>query len=308
MPSSPTIDVVAPPSQLGECPLWHGELGELFRVDVDGREVHRLNPSTGEASSRTLPGRPGSFAFTGNTDTLLVAMEHELVWLHWPTGEVTPWVALEEPDTGNRLNDGRTDPAGRFVVGSMFGNVEERRSSGLLHQVEADGSYRTIRRDIGVTNSNAFDPNLGRAYFADSFTGRILTWDYDAEAGVRTGERLLFDYDGVPGAPDGSCVDSSGCLWSASVFGWAVIRITPEGRLDRRIELPVEKPTMPCFGGSDRQTLYVTSIGGPARSKPPDGVTPVDEGSLLAVDIGIEGVPEVPFAGAAPDSEPKPVR
>ncbi|MDH5520513.1 MAG: SMP-30/gluconolactonase/LRE family protein, partial [Acidimicrobiia bacterium] len=219
----------------------------------------------------------------------------------WSTATVTPFVPLEEPGTGNRLNDGRTDPAGRYVVGSMYENVEERRFTGLLHQIEADGTSRVLRRDIGVTNANAFDPERGRAYFADSFTGRILVWDYDVEAGERTNERVLFAYGEVPGSPDGACVDADGCLWSASVHGWAVIRITPDGRLDRRIELPVQKPTMPCFGGPDLSTLYVTSIGGDATSPPPDGITPVVEGSLLAFDVDVQGIPEIPFAGTAPE-------
>lgn len=301
MASGPAIDVVAPPARLGECPLWHGGRGELYWIDIEGRRLHRLSPSSGSSVSRDLPGRPGSMVFTDDEDVLLVAMEHELVWYRWSTGTVTPFVTLEEAGTGNRLNDGRTDPAGRYVVGSMYENVEERRSTGLLHQIEADGTSRVLRRDIGVTNANAFDPKHGRAYFADSFTGRILVWDYDALAGVRTNERVLFDYHGVPGSPDGACVDADGCLWSASVFGWALIRITPEGRLDRRIELPVQKPTMPCFGGPDLSTLYVTSIGGDATSAPPEGVTPVAEGSLLALDVDVQGIPEVPFAGTAPE-------
>lgn len=302
MTATPTAEVVAPPALLGECPLWHGNRGELYWVDIEGRRIHCWNPSSDVSSVWSVPGRPGSMAFTGDAATLLVAMEHELVWFHCPTETVVPWLALEEPGTGNRLNDGRTDPAGRFVVGSMYQNVAEARSTGQLHQVEADGSTHVLRRDIGVTNSNAFDPGAERAYFADTFTGDILAYDYDLKTGTRRNERVLFSYRGVPGAPDGACVDADGCLWSASVHGWAVIRITPDGRLDRRIELPVEKPTMPCFGGADLSTLFVTSIGGDAKSPPPEGVTAVEEGSLLALDVGVRGIPEVAFAGAVPEA------
>ena len=300
MTAAPTVEVVASPDVLGECPLWHGDHGELFWVDIDGRSIRRWSPSTGSSAVRRLPGRPGSMAFTDDPDTLLVAMEHELVWFHWPTGTITPWLGLEEPGTGNRLNDGRTDPAGRFVVGSMHENVGERRFSGLLHQVEGSGSARVLRRGIGVSNGTAFDPEGGLAYFADSLTGRILAFDYDVGDGTRRNERLLFDYSAVPGAPDGACVDAEGCLWSASVHGWAVIRLTPDGHLDRRIELPVQRPTMPCFGGADLSTLFVTSIGGEASTAPPDGVTAVEQGSVVALSTGVAGIPEVPFAGTAP--------
>ncbi|MDH3295027.1 MAG: SMP-30/gluconolactonase/LRE family protein, partial [Acidimicrobiia bacterium] len=86
MISKPTIEVVGFPAALGECPLWHDEQQQLFWVDIDGRSVHRWDPSTGTSSLRNLPGRPGSVAFTPDPDVLLVAMENELCWLHWPSG------------------------------------------------------------------------------------------------------------------------------------------------------------------------------------------------------------------------------
>jgi sugar lactone lactonase YvrE len=298
MMSTPSIEVVGFPAALGECPIWNGDRQELYWVDIDGRSVHRWHPATDQASVRNLPGRPGSIAFTTDPDVLLVAIEHQLAWLHWDSGELTAWLDLEPPGTGNRLNDGRTDPAGRFVVGSMFERVDAGRTTGILHQIEGDGHATAVRESIAVSNGIAFDPLHQRAYFADSPTGLIWVWDYDVDHGRRSNQRVFFDHRDAPGVPDGACMDSEGCYWSASVHGWSVIRLTPDGAVDRRIALPVERPTMPCFGGPDRQTLYVTSIGGSQSSPPPDGVTPAEPGSLLAVDVGgVEGIAETPFAG-----------
>jgi sugar lactone lactonase YvrE len=224
-------------------------------------------------------------------------MEHQLLWLNWASEELIHWIDLEPAGTGVRLNDGRVDPAGRFVVGSMFEDPDAGRFEGTLHQVEPDGSTVTLLRDIAVSNGNAFDPVHGKAYFADSPSGNVWSWDYDPASAARTGERLLFDYQSVPGAPDGGTTDSHGCYWSASVFGWAVIRLTPDGRIDRRIEVPVERPTMPCFGGPDLSTMFVTSIGGPDTSAPPPGITPVEPGSLLSLDPGVTGIAEPVVAG-----------
>ncbi len=301
MISNPTIDVIGFAATLGECPIWHGDQNALYWVDIEGRAVHRWNPSTDESSVRNLPGRPGSIAFTSDPDVVLVATEHQLCWLRWSTSGLTPWMPLEPAGTGNRLNDGRTDPAGRFVVGSMFEDVAAGRNSGILHQIDGDGAVAELRTGIGVTNGIAFDPVNERAFFADSPTGNVWVWDYDVDSATRSGERVLFDYQSVPGAPDGACVDSEGCYWSASVHGWAVIRLTPEGVVDRRIEVPVERPTMPCFGGADRRTLFVTSIGGPNRTEPPDGIVAAEPGVLLAIDLdGPTGLAETPFAGVPP--------
>jgi len=302
MISNRRIETIGFAAALGECPLWHGDQQQLYWVDIEGRSVHRWDPSTDQSSVRNLPGRPGSLAFTADPDVVLVALEHELCWLHWPSGALTSWIDLEDRGTGNRLNDGRTDPAGRFVVGSMYEDVGAGQNTGMLHQVDAGGGHSVIREGIGVSNGVAFDPNGHRAFFADSPTGNIWVWDYDADSGRRSNERVLFDYESIPGKPDGGCVDSEGCYWSASVFGWAVTRLTPDGAVDRRIEVPVERPTMPCFGGRDLTTLYVTSIGGPNHSEPPEGVTAAEPGSLLAIEIGgLSGIPETAFGGR-PDS------
>ena len=280
---------------LGECPVWSALESVLYWVDVDGSAVHRLDPGTAATETRTLPGRPGSLVLAGEPGVLIIAMEHQLVRLDWATGTSTPWVSLEAPGTGNRLNDGRCDPAGRFVVGSMFADTTASLRTGILHQVEGSGASTQLKAGIGVTNGLAFDPARRRMYFADTPTETVVVFDYDPDTGRATNERLFFDYRDVPGKPDGACVDADGCYWSASVYGWAVLRITPDGTLDRRIDLPVEKPSMPCFGGDDMGTLYVTTIssGGTIPSAPGrDGFLP---GTLLAIDAGVTGVAEPTF-------------
>ena len=96
-----SVDVaVAEPAILGECPLWSDAEQVLYWIDIDGRAIHRLDPSTGVDEQRALPGRPGSLALTGQTGTLLVATEHEIVWFDWASGSVTPWLELEPAGAG----------------------------------------------------------------------------------------------------------------------------------------------------------------------------------------------------------------
>ena len=294
------IEAVSPsPAVLGECPVWSGREQALYWADIDGRAIFRLDSATGATSSRPLSGRPGSFVLTTDPNRLLVACEHELVFLDWTTGETEHWRQLEEAGTGNRLNDGRCDPAGRYVVGSMFADTSAGRSTGALYRVEPDGRAATMRTDIGVTNGLAFDAERGRMYFTDTPTEQVLVFDYDLDTGHASNERVFLDYSCLPGKPDGACVDADGCYWSASVYGWAVIRVTPDGVIDRRIELPVQKPSMPAFGGTDLSTLFITTIGqgGTVPSEPGrDGFEP---GDLLAIDVGVQGLPEPLFDLAA---------
>jgi sugar lactone lactonase YvrE len=269
----------------------------LYWVDIVGRSVHRFDPVTGTDEVRSLPGRPGSIALTSDLGRLLVALEHELSFLDWGTGTCTPWIALEPSGTGNRLNDGRCDPAGRFWVGSMFDPASAGRFTGLLHRVEPGGAFTTVRTEIGVPNGLAFSPDGRTMYFADTLRDLVWAYHYDLATGEATSERVFLDFADLPGHPDGACVDQDGCVWIACVYGWAVLRVTPVGTVDRRIDLPVEKPTMPAFGGPSLDTLFVTSIGeGGSRQLAPGQP---DAGGVFAVDTGCRGIVEPRFGAAS---------
>jgi len=289
-----SVDVaVAAAAALGECPLWAPDEGVLYWLDIDGRRVHRFDPVTGVDESQSLPGRPGSMARTAEPGRFLLATETDLVWFDWASGDVTHWLTLEPAGTGNRLNDGRTDPAGRFWVGSMYERPAARRFTGNLYRIVPDGSFVTTQREIGVANALAFDAQRQRMYFADTLRTTIWSYEYDLDTGEGYNETVFVDFAGLPGGPDGACVDADGCLWVAAVYGSAVLRFTPDGVLDRTIKLPVEAPTMPAFGGPHLDTLFVTSIGsGASRELAPSDVTP---GSVLAIDPGITGRVEPPF-------------
>ena len=251
----------APIAALGESPLWCPEEAILYWVDIDGKAIHRHDPTTGTHGTRSIDGRPGSIALTATPGRLLIASEHRLLKLDWETGAVTPFADLEAASTGNRLNDGCCDSAGRFVVGSMHADTTAGRTTGTLHRVHHSGEVETLRNHIGVTNGLAFDVKRNRMYFADTPTERVLVFDYEPSTGTMSNQRLFFDYHNRPGKPDGACVDADGCYWSASVYGWSLLRITPNGEVDCRIELPLQKPSMPCFGGKHLDILFVTTIG-----------------------------------------------
>lgn len=288
-------DVVA---ELGECPVWDVGQQVLFWEDIDGKAIHRYDPSDGSTHTRLLPGRPGSFVLTGTAGELVVAMENELVRLDWASGEVGHLGAIEDSSRGNRLNDGRCDHAGRFVVGTMWPDAEAGRFNGSLYSIEqSSGNVDTLEDDVGIPNGLVFDPERARMYWADTFRATIWVWDYDLETGRRSNKRTFFNYeehDEIRGLPDGGCLDSQGCYWSASVHGWALTRIRPDGMVDRVVELPLAMPTMPAFGGPDLSTLYVTSINGGMVDERRSAGIPA--GALVSLDVGVAGVSEPLFA------------
>lgn len=80
------------------------------------------------------------------------------------------------------------------------------------------------------------------------------------------------------------------------MFDGRIFRYTPDGAVDRVIELPVCKITSVAFGGPGLDTLFVTSMAVPPLPKYP-GDGPL-RGSVFALSgLGVRGLPEPKFAG-----------
>jgi sugar lactone lactonase YvrE len=68
-----------------------------------------------------------------------------------------------------------------------------------------------------------------------------------------------------------------------------LLRISPGGQVLQEIPLPVRCPTMPCFGGPDLCTLYVTTA---SHGRPPQELRDQPAaGFVLAVDTAVPGLP-----------------
>ncbi|MEP7057373.1 MAG: SMP-30/gluconolactonase/LRE family protein, partial [Caldimonas sp.] len=107
--------------------------------------------------------------------------------------------------------------------------------------------------------------------------------------------RVFVEMNEYPGRPDGAAVDADGCYWTCATDAGALLRFTPQGSLDRALRVPVAKPTMCAFGGTDLGDLYVTSLT-PAR--PVDGYDADVAGALLLLRPGVRGLPEQAFRPA----------
>ena len=269
-----TIEAVShAPSTLGECPVWDGRQQVLYWADIDGRAIHRLDPTTGATASRAMAGRPGSFVLTTDPNRLLVACEHELVVLDWDAGAVASWLQIEEAGTGNRLNDGRCDPMGRYVVGSMYADTNAGRSTGSLYRIESSGELTGLRTGIGVTNGLAFDTDRRRMYFADTPTDRVLVFDYDLDTGHISNERVFLGLYGL----------ARQARWRGASMPTAAIGPPPstgglssgsplKGLLTAESNSRYRSHRCPPLEAPDLSTLFVTTIG-------MGGTTPSEPGS-----------------------------
>ena len=200
-----------------------------------------------------------------------------------------------EPDRkDNRLNDGRCDPEGRFWVGSM--NDLRRiqgQYEGNLYCYHPDGECVSQNLPVGVANGLAFSPDERYMFFADTMRETVWRFDYDKDQGNIRNQQVFLNLKNLSGKPDGACVDVDGCYWLAHIYGWKVARYTPEGKLDREIQLPFPKPSMCAFGGSKLDTLFITSIS--TKHDKSNGEKTY-AGGLFAVNPGVSGILEPNFS------------
>jgi sugar lactone lactonase YvrE len=276
----------------GECPLWSAAEAALYWIDIRRPAVWRLDPRTGAQASWVMPCEVGSIGLRARGG-LIVALRSGLHALDTRTGALSLLVDPEPDRPGNRLNDGKVDPAGRFWVGSV--RDPDPQPVGRLYRIERDLSFRAVADGIAMPNALAFSRDGRRMYFADSFTRQIVVYDYDRAGGEIAGRRVFATVPEGQGLPDGATVDADDCLWNARIGGWGIDRYDPDGRLMQTIRLPTARPTSVGFGGPDLATLYVTT--GTARLDAAALAAQPLAGALLALDAGVRGLAEPAFAG-----------
>lgn len=291
------IDILEPRRDLlGECPLWDARSQSLYWIDGRAQRVRRHTPATGASAEWHAPQHIGSIALC-ESGRLLLALEHDFWLLDPDNGAIVPMDAgVTHAADRMRLNDGRTDRAGRFVVGSMtLGRAEPE---GALYQLTAGGAVKTLDTGIAVANATCFSPDGRWLYFADSHTHQIRRYPYDTATGAAGASEVLVDTQALGSVPDGATVDAEGHLWVALVQAGQLARFTPEGRLERTIQLPVTYVSCPCFGGPALDVIYLTSIsnsGNLLRSDHPDA------GAVFAIHgVGVRGLEESRFADLPP--------
>ncbi|WP_397533117.1 SMP-30/gluconolactonase/LRE family protein [Roseateles sp.] len=288
------------PSALAESPLWSALEQAFYWVDISARRLWRHDGTAAAAQSWEMPNPPGCIALGSQAGELLVALSDGVQLLSLlPQGRWTGRRVADAPYGADmRFNDGRCDRQGRFWVGSMALNPDESPARGRLARLQLEGEHASwqpaLREQMLIPNGLAFSPDGARLYFSDSHRSQARVWvcDYDPATGQAAAPQPFIDRLAC-GRPDGAAVDADGGYWICANDGAAVLRYTPAGVLDRRIDLPVAKPTMCAFGGPDLGTLLITTMcpAGPGLS-----ATPLD-GALFALRPGVTGLAETPFAG-----------
>ncbi len=280
-------------NRTGESPAWSAREGALYWVDITAGRIHRWHAADAAHDSWQLPAVVGSLGLR-EAGGLVVALKTGL-HLFDPASGALEFVCHPEADRPtNRYNDGRVSPDGRFWVGTMD-DRPQKEPVARLYRLDADRRCHRMADGVIVSNGLAFSPDGRTLYHSDSRAAAIYCYPHDPATGAIGPRRLFAAVEPEHGRPDGAAVDAEGCYWSCGIGAGRLNRYSPAGELIGFVELPVTHPTMPCFGGADLRTLYLTSLrdglSADALASNPRA------GGVFALRPGVTGLPTPLYCG-----------
>ncbi|HET6845982.1 MAG TPA: SMP-30/gluconolactonase/LRE family protein, partial [Anaerolineales bacterium] len=208
---------------LGESPVWDAKTQTLYWVDVLEQRVHaggkpivQLDQPVGCVAPRKGGG-------------LILAEGRSIRLLEPDMKTVRRYAAPESEARHNRFNDGKCDPRGRFLAGTM--DIHEKDDSGALYSLSRRGALKRLLTHVRISNGLTWSPDGRTLYFIDTPTRKVMAFDYDLDTGAILNGRVIIAIDKSFGFPDGMTSDSDGNLWIAMWGGARVSQWQPDGTL-----------------------------------------------------------------------------
>lgn len=222
----------------------------IMEWSVDGKLSVFMQPA----------GRANGMYFDHAGNLLACADETNSLWLITPERKVTVLVSnyggkrlngpndvWERPDGGIYF----TDP---FYLRTYWDHKESEQDGEDVYFLTAD--HKTLKRvitDFRRPNGIVGLPD-GKTLFVADIDGR-KTWGYDIQPdGSLTNKRLA-----APAGSDGMTVDTEGNLYLA---GRGITVFDKTGKQIQHIAVPENWCGNLCFGGADKQTLFIAASEG----------------------------------------------
>jgi sugar lactone lactonase YvrE len=238
-------------ASLGEGAAWDAKTQTLYWVDILGKRVYAGTEKIAELDETI------GFVAPRKNGHLIIGKRASFVDLDPATGQETHLVTLTSEPTTNRMNDGKCDPAGRLLAGTM--DMDEKDPTGFFYSYDGKQVSRLLD-GITISNGLAWSPDHKTLYYIDTSTREARAFDYDIATGQIANPRRAIYFGESLGWPDGMTSDTEGNLWVAMWGGAQITKWNPNtGKLLEQIPVPALESSCPVFGGKDMNELFVTS-------------------------------------------------
>jgi DNA-binding IclR family transcriptional regulator/sugar lactone lactonase YvrE len=263
---------------IGDSPLWVGDTGTLYWIDILAPAILRLDPDS-EPQSFPMPDVIG--ALVPNPDGKLVAAFSNSIAIFDPeTNTLGNRIRIDGIQFGFRFNDGATDRRGRLWLGCA--DPSREGAHGRLLQIDADGAVKAELSGLGLPNGVLWSGCGSRVYLIDSAMRQLRAYAYD-EANGQFGEfEVLHQFPAGGPRPAGLAMSPAGNLWTAIWDGWELVELDPRGQILDRIGLPVPRPSGLRFTRDGRKLVVTTAS---VRLSPSQLLKAPLSGSVLSCEL-----------------------
>ena len=274
---------------LGEGITYSSVNNNLYWLDINNKsKLFKLNLSSNKSELFELPEIVTATSVKSD-DELILASNNGLNLFTISNKKFERVLNIEDQLKLTRSNDGGSDAHGRFWLGTMQNNFDKDGNDipindniGKLYKVDIDMNISVAEEGLGIPNTFVWSPNNTKFYFTDTLHGKILSYNFELESGELSNKKDFAQFE--RGHPDGSTIDTDGCIWNCRWGGSCIVRFTPTGEVDQIIEMPVQNITNCIFGGSDMKTLFITTASNREENK-----NDLD-GSLFAINLNYQGI------------------
>ena len=276
-------------NSLGEGITYSSKDNFLYWLDIGNlSKLHKLDLSLKKKEIFELPEIVTATSVR-SSDELILATNNGIKLFNTFNKKFESVLNIESQQLLTRSNDGASDSLGRFWFGTMQNNFDKNGKSipineniGKLYKIDTNKKISIVEEELGIPNTFVWSPDNKNFYFTDTLNGTILSYDFELESGELSNKKNFATFD--RGHPDGSTIDTDGCVWNCRWGGSCIVRFTPSGKVDQIIEMPVQNITNCIFGGSDMKTLFITTASNEGKNK-----NDLD-GSLFSINLNYQGI------------------
>lgn len=227
--------------------------GNVYFTDIPAQKI--LIWTTDNELKTFKENSGGANGLYFDKDENLLACEQTQISLTTADGKYTPIATEYDGKPFNQPNDIWPDGKGGAYFTDPKYSDDPFLPQGGMHVYYIHPDRKTITRvcnDLVTPNGIVGTPDGKTLYVTDNKDGK--TFVYDIQEDGLLSNKSLFAEVGC----DGMTIDQAGNVYLTTNEKKALDIFSPKGELLKTIDVP-EKPSNVCFGGKDRNQLFITA-------------------------------------------------